>query len=60
MINKPTIKKYLDKGLIRKVSHSLYIDSNLLSDDEYIFQRRYPEAIFSYYPALYFLNLSIM
>ncbi len=57
-INKPMIKKYMDKGLIRKVAHGLYIDSNLLSDDEYIFQRRYPEAIFSYNTALYFLNLS--
>ena len=57
-INKPMIKKYLDKDLIRKVSHGLYIDSNLLSDDEYIFQRRYSEAIFSYNTSLYFLNLS--
>ena len=57
-ISKPMIKKYVDNGLIRKVSHGLYIDSNLLSDDEYIFQRRYPEAIFSYNTALYFLNLS--
>ncbi len=57
-ISKPMIKKYVDKGLIRKVAHGLYIDSNSLSDDEYIFQRRYSEAIFSYNTALYFLNLS--
>ncbi len=57
-ISKPLIKKYVESGLLRKVSHGLYIDSNLLQDDEYIFQRRYPEAIFSYNTALYFLNLS--
>lgn len=57
-ISKPLIKKYVESGLLRKVSHGLYIDSNLLQDDEYIFQKRYPEAIFSYNTALYFLNLS--
>ena len=57
-ISKPLIKKYVESGLLRKVSHGLYIDSNLLQDDEYIFQRRYPEAIFSYNTSLYFLNLS--
>lgn len=57
-ISKPLIKKYVENGLLRKVSHGLYIDSNLLQDDEYIFQKRYPEAIFSYNTALYFLNLS--
>lgn len=57
-INKPMIKKFVDNGMLRKVSHGLYIDSNKLQDDEYIFQKRYPEAIFSYNTALYFLNLS--
>lgn len=57
-ISKPLIKKYVENGLLRKVSHGLYIDNNLLQDDEYIFQKRYPEAIFSYNTALYFLNLS--
>lgn len=57
-ISKPMIKKYINNGLLRKVSHGLYLDSNLLQDDEYIFQKRYSEAIFSYNTALYFLNLS--
>lgn len=57
-ISKPLIKKYIDNGLIRKVSHGLYIDSNLLDDDDYILQRRYPNIIYSYNTALYMLNLS--
>lgn len=39
-ISKPLIKKYLDNGLIKKVSFGLYIDSNLLADDEYVFQKK--------------------
>lgn len=57
-ISKPLIKKYVEKGVIRKVAHGLYIDSNLLQDDNYILQQRYPNAIFSYNTAFYYLNLS--
>ena len=56
-ISKPLIKKYVDKGLINKVSHGLYIDSNTLVDDEYVFQKRYPDAIYSYKTALSMLGL---
>ena len=56
-ISKPLIKKYVNKGLINKVSHGLYMDSNLLVDDEYVFQKRYPDAIYSYKTALSILGL---
>ena len=56
-ISKPLIKKYIDNGLIKKVSHGLYMDSNLLVDDEYVFQKRYPDAIYSYKTALSILGL---
>lgn len=56
-ISKPMIKKYVDRGLIRKVSHGLYVDSNLLVDNEYALQKRYPEVIFSYKTALSILGL---
>ena len=55
-ISKPLIKKYLDSGLIRKVSHGLYMDSNLLEDEYYIIQRKYSNVIFSHYTALYLLD----
>lgn len=56
-ITKPLIKKYVDTGLIKKVSHGLYMDSNLLADDEYVFQKRCPDAIYSYKTALCILGL---
>ena len=55
-ISKPLIKKYVDSGLIKKVSHGIYMDSELLEDDEYIFQLRYSSAIFSYKTALNILG----
>lgn len=55
-ISKPLIKKYLDNGLIRKVAHGLYMDSNLLEDEYYIIQRKYSNVIFSHYTALYLLD----
>lgn len=56
-ISKPLIKKYVDKGLINKVCHGLYVDSNILVDNEYVFQKRYPNAIYSYKTALSMLGL---
>lgn len=56
-ISKPLIKKYIDSGLIRKVSHGLYIDGGSIEDDLYILQKRYPNIIYSYNTALYLLNL---
>lgn len=56
-ISKPLIKKYVAKGLINKVSRGLYIDGNILVDDEYVFQKRYPDAIYSYKTALSILGL---
>lgn len=55
-ISKPLIKKYLDSGLIRKASHGLYMDSDLLEDEYYIIQRKYSNVIFSHYTALYLLD----
>lgn len=56
-ISKPLIKKYIGSGLIRKVSHGLYIDGGSIEDDLYILQKRYPNIIYSYNTALYLLNL---
>lgn len=43
--------------MISKVSHGLYFDSNILVDDEYVFQKRYPDAIYSYKTVLSILGL---
>ena len=55
-ISKSLIKKFVDIGLIKKVFHGIYMDNKLLEDDEYIFQLRYPSAIFSYKTALNILG----
>ena len=57
-ISKPLIRKYLDSGLIEKVSHGLYMDKNLFKDEYYILQKKYPKAIFSYNTAFHILNLT--
>lgn len=57
-INKPAIQIYIDKGIIEKVSHGLYMDTNVFKDEYYILQKKYPSAIFSYNTALNILNLT--
>lgn len=57
-INKPTIQKYINSGLIEKVEHGLYMNAKLFRDEYYILQKKYPSAIFSYNTALHILNLT--
>ena len=57
-INKPLIQKFINEGLIEKVSYGLYMDNSILKDEYYIIKKKYPLAIFSYNTALYILNLT--
>ena len=57
-INKPLIQKFINEGLIEKISYGLYMDNSILKDEYYILQKKYPLAIFSYNTALYILNLT--
>ena len=57
-INKPSIKKFVDEGIIEKISHGLYMDVNIFADEYYILQKKYPSAVFSYNTALFILNLT--
>lgn len=57
-IHKPQIQFYIDKGIIEKVSHGLYMDAKIFKDEYYILQKNYPSAIFSYNTALHILNLT--
>jgi len=54
-VNIPTL---IEKDIIKKVAQGLYVDTNIIEDEFYIFQKRYPNAIFSYNTAFYLLNLS--
>lgn len=57
-INKPSIQNFIDKKIVEKVSHGLYMDTNIFKDEYYILQKKYPLAIFSYNTAFHILNLT--
>jgi len=48
-----------EKGIIEKVGNGIYIDSNKIEDNYYVFSLSMPNVIFSHMTALYFHNLSI-
>lgn len=57
-VTKQGIKKYVENGLIEKVSHGLYMDTKQFKDEYFIIQKKYPNVIFSYNTALHILNLT--
>lgn len=56
-IDKKYIPKLLKEKFLIKVCHGIYKSPDVLEDNYYIFQLRYPKSIFSYDTALYLLNL---
>jgi len=48
-----------EKGLIEKVASGIYIDTNKLEDNYYVFGLSMPNVIYSHMTALYFHGLSI-
>lgn len=48
-----------EKGIIEKVSPGIYIDSNKIEDNYYVFSLSMPNVIISHMTALYFHGLSI-
>ena len=57
-ISREYIRLLEKKGAIEKVSRGIYILKNVIPDDFYIFQLRYPKTIFSHMTALYLYNLT--
>lgn len=57
-IYKSQIDFYINKGIIERVSHGLYMDTRLFKDEYFILQKKYPSAIFSYNTAFHILNLT--
>ena len=57
-IYKSQIQYYINRGIIEKISHGLYMDTGVFKDEYYILQKKYPSAIFSYNTALHILNLT--
>ena len=48
-----------EKKIIKKVSVGIYIDTNKIEDNYYVFRLSMPNVIFSHMTALYFHGLSI-
>ena len=59
-VDKRDIPKYIDNGIIKKVYHGIYMNPNIMEDEYYIIQMRYPSAIFSYNTAFHMLNITNM
>lgn len=57
-IYKSQIHLYINKGIIEKVNHGLYMDTKIFKDEYYILQKKYPLAVFSHNTALHILNLT--
>lgn len=57
-ISKPRIQYFINKGIIEKVSHGLYMDTNKIKDEYYILQQKYPSAIFSYNTAFHIFGFT--
>ena len=57
-INRSTIKRLKDKGIIEKINRSLYITADTWEDRYYFLQNKCPKAIFSHETALYFHDLT--
>ena len=52
------IPKFIDLGIIRKITRGIYIANNKLEDEYYIFQQKYKNSVFSYLTSLYLLEMS--
>lgn len=47
------IKQFIEKGIIERVKKGIYISSDMIEDEFYIFQLKNKNAIFSYNTAMY-------
>lgn len=57
-ISKVMIPKFIEKGLIEKVAHGIYMDTGHLIDEYYVLQKRFSNIVFSYNTAFHILNLT--
>jgi predicted transcriptional regulator of viral defense system len=52
------LSNLVKKGKIERIRNGVYLDVNKLGDEYYLFQVKFPSAIFSHNTALYFYNLT--
>lgn len=52
------LSNLVKKGKIERIRNGVYLDVNRFGDEYYLFQAKFPNAIFSHNTALYFNNLT--
>lgn len=52
------LSNLVKKGKIERIRNGVYLDVNRFGDEYYLFQAKFPRAIFSHNTALYFNNLT--
>lgn len=57
-IDRRKIHNIIKKGYIKKVKRGIYMNPNVMEDEYYIIQMRYPSAIFSYNTAFHIMNMT--
>lgn len=57
-IRKQYIPSFIEKKLLRKIAHGIYINPEIIEDEYYILQLRYKDVVFSYNTAFHLLGLS--
>lgn len=55
-ISRVHIKQFIESGIIERAQKGIYIASDMIEDEFYIFQMKNNNAIFSYNTAMYFLG----
>ena len=55
-VSKYYIEKLIADNILIRTTKGVYIKSNVIEDDYYVFQQRNTKTVFSYNTALYFLN----
>ncbi len=55
-ISKSSIPNLIENGIIYKVCHGLYLDTNKMQDDYFVLQYRYPKIIYCFNSAFFLHN----
>ena len=57
-ISRVYLSKMEKEGIIEKIDRGIYVTKNFKYDEYYLFQLKYPKAIFSHNTALYFYEMT--
>lgn len=57
-ISRVYLSKMTEEGIIERIDRGIYVTKDFKYDEYYLFQLKYPKAIFSYNTALYFYEMT--